>query len=66
TTSTSPGSSRRPRRRSRPLRRSRARRGASTPAAFLRTPDTRRQVAARLADHVELAERKRRDVDGLF
>ncbi|MGQ3328652.1 DUF309 domain-containing protein [Halorubrum sp. FL23] len=34
--------------------------------AFLRTPDTRRQVAARLADHVELAERKRRDVDGLF
>ena len=34
--------------------------------AFLREPDTRPQVAARLADHVELAERKRRDVDDLF
>jgi len=34
--------------------------------AFLRTPDARPQVAARLADHVELAERKRRDVDDLF
>ncbi|EMA60798.1 DUF309 domain-containing protein [Halorubrum lipolyticum] len=34
--------------------------------AFLRTPDARPQVAARLADHVELAERRRRDVDDLF
>ncbi|EMA63251.1 DUF309 domain-containing protein [Halorubrum kocurii] len=34
--------------------------------AFLRSPDARPQVAARLADHVELAERKRRDVDDLF
>jgi hypothetical protein len=34
--------------------------------AFLRQPDARPQVAARLADHVELAARKRRDVDGLF
>ncbi|WP_435094844.1 DUF309 domain-containing protein [Halorubrum sp. N11] len=34
--------------------------------AFLRTPDTRPQVAARLADHVELETRKRRDVDDLF
>ncbi|PAU85497.1 hypothetical protein CK500_02170 [Halorubrum salipaludis] len=34
--------------------------------AFLRTPEARPQVAARLADHVELAERKRRDVDDLF
>jgi hypothetical protein len=34
--------------------------------AFLREPDSRPQVAARLADHVELAERKRRDVDDLF
>jgi hypothetical protein len=34
--------------------------------AFLREPDARPQVAARLADHVELAERKRRDVDDLF
>ncbi|WP_235271578.1 hypothetical protein [Halorubrum saccharovorum] len=34
--------------------------------AFLRTPDARPQVAARLEDHVELAERKRRDVDDLF
>ncbi|WP_128904854.1 DUF309 domain-containing protein [Halorubrum amylolyticum] len=34
--------------------------------AFLRTPDARPQVAARLADHVELAERKRRDVNDLF
>jgi len=34
--------------------------------AFLRTPDARPQVAARLADHVELAERKQRDVDDLF
>ncbi|WP_144927110.1 DUF309 domain-containing protein [Halorubrum salsamenti] len=34
--------------------------------AFLRTPDARPQVAARLADHVELVERKRRDVDDLF
>ena len=34
--------------------------------AYLRTPDARPQVAARLADHVEREERKRRDVDGLF
>jgi len=34
--------------------------------AFLRDPETRPQVAARLADRVELAERKRRDVDDLF
>ena len=34
--------------------------------AFLRAPDARPQVAARLADRVELAERKRRDVDDLF
>jgi hypothetical protein len=34
--------------------------------AFLREPDARPQVTARLADHVELAERKRRDVDDLF
>ncbi|MFC7186480.1 DUF309 domain-containing protein [Halorubrum yunnanense] len=34
--------------------------------AFLREPDARPQVAARLADHVDLAERKRRDVDDLF
>jgi hypothetical protein len=34
--------------------------------AFLREPDARPQVAARLTDHVELAERKRRDVDDLF
>lgn len=34
--------------------------------AFLREPDTRPQVAARLGDHVERAERKRRDVDDLF
>ena len=34
--------------------------------AFLRTPDARPQVAARLTDHVELATRKRRDVDDLF
>jgi len=34
--------------------------------AFLCEPDARPQVAARLADHVDLAERKRRDVDDLF
>ncbi|MES3162188.1 MAG: DUF309 domain-containing protein [Halorubrum sp.] len=34
--------------------------------AFLQEPDARPQVAARLADHVERAERKRRDVDELF
>jgi len=34
--------------------------------AYLRTPDSRPQVAARLADHVAIEERKRRDVDGLF
>ena len=33
---------------------------------FLREPDTRRQVAVRLGDHVERAARKRRDVDDLF
>ncbi|WP_435075073.1 DUF309 domain-containing protein [Halorubrum sp. HHNYT27] len=34
--------------------------------AFLREPDARPQVAARLADHVERATRKHRDVEGLF
>ena len=34
--------------------------------AYLRTPESRPQVAARLADHVAIEERKRRDVDGLF
>ncbi|TKX57513.1 hypothetical protein EXE44_09950 [Halorubrum sp. SS7] len=34
--------------------------------AYLRTPDARPQVAARLGDHVDREERKRRDVDGLF
>jgi hypothetical protein len=34
--------------------------------AYLRTPDARPQVAARLADHVDREKRKRRDVDGLF
>ncbi|WP_096394136.1 hypothetical protein [Halorubrum trapanicum] len=34
--------------------------------AYLRTPDARPQVAARLGDHVEREARKRRDVDGLF
>ena len=34
--------------------------------AFLREPDARPQVVARLADHVDRAERQRRDVDGLF
>lgn len=34
--------------------------------AFLRTPDARPQIAARIADRVERARRKRRDVDGLF
>ncbi|QAU13350.1 hypothetical protein EKH57_11820 [Halorubrum sp. BOL3-1] len=34
--------------------------------AYLRTPDARPQVAARLSDHVAIEERKRRDVDGLF
>ncbi|WP_418283803.1 DUF309 domain-containing protein [Halorubrum sp. DTA46] len=34
--------------------------------AFCREPETRPQVAARLADHVELADRKRRDVADLF
>ena len=34
--------------------------------AFLREPATRPQVAARLADHVERAQRKQRDVDDLF
>ncbi|MGM0448496.1 MAG: hypothetical protein ACQERM_09655 [Methanobacteriota archaeon] len=34
--------------------------------AYLRTPEARPQVAARLGDHVEREERKRRDVDGLF
>jgi predicted metal-dependent hydrolase len=33
---------------------------------FVREPDARPQVAARIADRVERAERKRRDVDGLF
>ena len=34
--------------------------------AYLRTPDARPQVAARLGDHVDREARKRRDVDGLF
>ena len=34
--------------------------------AYLRTPDARPQVAARLSDRVDREERKRRDVDGLF
>jgi len=34
--------------------------------AYLRTPDARPQVAARLGDHVEREERKRRDVEDLF
>ena len=34
--------------------------------AYLRDPETRPQVAARIADRVELVERKRRDVDDLF
>lgn len=34
--------------------------------AYLRTPDARPQVAARLGDHVEREARKRRDVDDLF
>ncbi|GAA0726974.1 hypothetical protein J2744_002469 [Halorubrum trapanicum] len=34
--------------------------------AYLRTPDARPQVAARLRDHVDIEERKRRDVDDLF
>ena len=34
--------------------------------AYLRTPETRPQVAARLGDHVAIEERKRRDVDDLF
>lgn len=34
--------------------------------AYLRTPDARLQVSARLADHVERERRKRRDVDDLF
>ena len=34
--------------------------------AYLRAPDARPQVAARLGDHVEREARKRRDVDGLF
>lgn len=34
--------------------------------AFLQEPDARPQVVARLADHVDRAERQRRDVDGLF
>ncbi|MFW5917724.1 MAG: DUF309 domain-containing protein [Halorubrum sp.] len=34
--------------------------------AFLREPETRPQVAARIADHVDLADRRRRDVDDLF
>ncbi len=34
--------------------------------AFLGQPDARPQIVARLADHVDRAERKRRDVDGLF
>ena len=33
---------------------------------FVREPDARPQVAARIADRVERAKRKRRDVDGLF
>lgn len=34
--------------------------------AFLRQPDARPQIAARIGDHVDLARRERRDVDGLF
>lgn len=34
--------------------------------AFLRSPDSRPQIAARIGDRVERARRKRRDVDGLF
>lgn len=34
--------------------------------AYLREPETRPQVAARLADHVDRERRKRDDVDGLF
>ena len=34
--------------------------------AYLRTADARPQVAARLGDRVAIAERKRRDVGGLF
>ena len=34
--------------------------------AYLRTPDVRPQVAARLGDHVDREARKRRDVDELF
>ena len=34
--------------------------------AYLRSPGARPQVAARLGDHVDREERKRRDVDGLF
>ena len=34
--------------------------------AYLRTPDARPQVAARLGDRVEREARKRRDVDDLF
>jgi len=34
--------------------------------AYLREPETRPQVTARLTDRVELADRKRRDVDDLF
>ena len=34
--------------------------------AYLRTPDARPQVAARLSDRAAIEERKRRDVDGLF
>lgn len=34
--------------------------------AFCRKPETRPQVTARLADRVELVDRKRRDVDDLF
>lgn len=34
--------------------------------AFLREPDARPQVVVRLRDHVDRAERKRRDVDDLF
>ncbi|EMA60718.1 hypothetical protein C470_08448 [Halorubrum distributum JCM 13561] len=34
--------------------------------AYLRTPDARPQVAARLGDHVDREARKRHDVDGLF
>ncbi|OTF08910.1 hypothetical protein [Halorubrum sp. SD612] len=34
--------------------------------AYLRTPDARPQVAARLSDRVDREERRRRDVEGLF